>query len=173
MSFLVCNNLRKRELAAEINYFACIFFPLCSNPCSAKPGFICFENTVGPDQLTSDKAIWTGLILFSIWLKINTYDYVVSLIKTLYPQLSTDSTQEDRKSSRHVWKIVDRDFNHQNRQTKETRMLEVNGLKNRKECSIQNSQHDKGKCLFLMVPYLRLIKLFHAQLNRAYKFNYS
>ena len=31
---------------------------------------------------------------------------VVSLSKTLYLLLSTGSTQEDKKSSRHVWKIV-------------------------------------------------------------------
>ena len=32
---------------------------------------------------------------------------MVSLIKTLYPLLKTCSTQEDRKSSWHDWKIVD------------------------------------------------------------------
>ena len=32
---------------------------------------------------------------------------VVSLSKKHYPLLSTASTQEDRKSSRHDWKIID------------------------------------------------------------------
>ena len=38
---------------------------------------------------------------------------VVSLIKTLHPLLSTGSTQEDRKISRHDLKIVDLEVKHQ------------------------------------------------------------
>ena len=40
----------------------------------------------------------------------------VSLSNTLYPLLSTGSTQEDRKMSQHDWKIVDCDVKHQHKQ---------------------------------------------------------
>ena len=43
---------------------------------------------------------------------------VVSFGKTLYPLLSTGSTQEYRKMSWHYWKIVDWDVKHQYKQTK-------------------------------------------------------
>ena len=38
------------------------------------------------------------------------------LSKTFYPLLSTGSTQEDRKSSRHDLKIVEWDVKHQQKQ---------------------------------------------------------
>ena len=41
---------------------------------------------------------------------------IVSFSKILYPLLSTGSTQEGRKLSRHDWKIVDCDVKHQNKQ---------------------------------------------------------
>ena len=43
---------------------------------------------------------------------------VLSWSKTLYPMLSTCSTQEDRKSSRHDCKIYDLDVKHENKQTR-------------------------------------------------------
>ena len=43
---------------------------------------------------------------------------VLFLSKTLYALLSTGSTKEDRKSSRHDWKIVDCDVKHQYKQNK-------------------------------------------------------
>ena len=39
------------------------------SPCTAEPGFIPFENTVGPDQLASNEAIWSGSTLFLLLLK--------------------------------------------------------------------------------------------------------
>ena len=41
----------------------CTFYNF--NPCPAVPKFILFENTVDPDQMASDEAIWSGSTLFS------------------------------------------------------------------------------------------------------------
>ena len=47
----------------------------------------------------------------------------VSLTKLLYSLLSTGSTQEDRKASRHDLKFVDWDEKHQHTETKHPRAL--------------------------------------------------
>ena len=49
---------------------------------------------------------------------------VVALTKVPYPLLSTGSTQEDRKASRHDWKFVNWDVKqHQHTETKDPRAL--------------------------------------------------
>ena len=52
---------------------------------------------------------------------------VVSLNKTLYPLLSTGSTQEDRKLSQHDWKIVDWNVKLQHKQNDIKLMLHGRG----------------------------------------------
>ena len=44
----------------------------------------------------------------------------MSLRQTHYPLLSTGSTQDDGKSSRHYRKIDDLDVKHQNKETKQS-----------------------------------------------------
>ena len=39
--------------------------------CPADPGFIPLNNTVDPDQMVSDKAIWSGSTLFPTMLEKN------------------------------------------------------------------------------------------------------
>ena len=42
------------------------------NPCSADPG-VAFENSVDPDQMASEEAIWSGSTLFFIQF-VNLYE---------------------------------------------------------------------------------------------------
>ena len=92
---------------------------------------------MNPDQTAPLGAVRSGSILFAIWSteelkqmreqatkvvtggeKALTNHYVVSLYKTLYPLLSTGSTQKDRKSSRHGQKITDWDVKHATKRIK-------------------------------------------------------
>ena len=49
------------------------------------------------------------------WFKTQQGIYFVSLSKTLYPLLSTGSTQENRKSSQHDLRIVDWEVKHKHK----------------------------------------------------------
>ena len=50
------------------------------------------------------------------WFETHRKRCIVSFSKTLYPLLSTGSTQKVRKTSQHDWKIVEWDIKHQHKQ---------------------------------------------------------
>ena len=62
----------------------------------------------------------------NVWFKTHQRHGIVSLSKTLYPLLSTGSTQEVRKTFWHDWKIVDRDVKHKHKQTNQNGNYDLN-----------------------------------------------